>query len=161
LISQSLGYAGFGGELPLAHLTGALPQPLHLIGREGLWDYARITGKPSLPVRRRVADNNPLGTFKKEAIELLAESCGRLAETGIWLTSEGRQMQVNLFCFWGMRHSPLVVLPPRVELTGAGILLRGVDVVPGQRSFIASVVGAAVGNPCPLLYTDPMRAMPN
>jgi hypothetical protein len=158
LISQSLGYAGFGGELPLAHLTGALPQSLHLIGREGLWDYARITGKPSLLVRRRVADNS-LGTFKKEAIELLAESCGRLAETGIWLTSEGRQMRVNLFCFWGMRHSPLLVLPP--ELTGAGILLRGVDVVPGQRSFIASVVGAAVGNPCPLLYTDPMRAMPN
>jgi len=56
----------------LAHLTGAL-QPLHLIGCEGLWDYAGITGKPFLhPVRKRGADN-PLGTFKKEAIELLAE----------------------------------------------------------------------------------------
>jgi hypothetical protein len=37
----------------LAHLTGALPQPLHLIGREGLWDYARITGKPEVTVVTR------------------------------------------------------------------------------------------------------------
>jgi hypothetical protein len=57
-----------GGEPPLAHLTGALPQPFHPIGREGLWDHAGITVKPFLnPVRKTVADN-PLGTFKKEAI---------------------------------------------------------------------------------------------